>query len=63
MKAEFAGWDFMNQGDKEPVAFFRIAKEYKGRVIGYKHIVCSEELADRLEIGEEYEITENGELA
>ena len=62
MKAEFRGWDFLEQGASEAVAFFRVAKEYKGRIIGYNHIVCSEQLADTLEFGEEYEINENGEL-
>ena len=63
MKAEFRGWDFISQGDRESQAHFRINKEYKGKVIGYQIIVCSEELADTLEFGEIYDITETGELA
>lgn len=63
MKAEFRGWDFISQDDKEAQAHFRINKEYKGKVIGYQIIVCSEELAETLEFGEIYDITENGELA
>lgn len=63
MKAEFRGWDFMNRGDSEPKAHFRASMEYKGRAIGYKIIICSEELADTLEFGKTYDITETGELA
>ena len=63
MKAEFVGWMIMVGGEKEPKAYFRTSKEYKGRIIGYQFIECNEELADTLELGEIYDITETGELA